>query len=55
MTIALTIIAIIVWFILMPTVAVIMAYELTPMGKTPAWLEKSYNTIAKALDRLFTL
>jgi hypothetical protein len=53
MTIILTIIATIACITLVPTMAIIMVYELTPLDKTPAWVEKSYNKIVKVLDKLF--
>ena len=52
-TIILTIIATIACITFVPTMAIIMAYELTPVGEAPAWLEKSYKKVVKMLDKLF--
>ena len=52
-TIILTIIATIACITFVPTMAIIMGYEITPLDKTPAWLEKSYKKVVKVLDKLF--
>ena len=49
MTIILTVIAIIAFITLVPTMAIFMAYEICPMDKMPAWLDDVYHFIT---DRL---
>lgn len=49
MTIILTVIAIIAFITLVPTMAIFMAYEICPMEKMPAWLNNTYNFITKKL------
>ena len=53
MTIIVTIIGTIVGTTSIAVMGTIMAHELMPVDKVPAWLDKSYNTIVKVLDKLF--
>ena len=49
----LTIVATIVGINLVGFMGIIVAYEVTPLDKMPAWLDKAYDRVEKVLEKVF--
>lgn len=48
-----TIIGSIVGMALVGFMGIIVAYEVTPLEKMPAWLDAAYDKVEKVLDKIF--